>query len=212
MSDPIESVEVERKYEVTVDAVLPHDFAAAGLRADPSETHRLEARYFDTAGGALAQQRVAVRRRRGGKDEGWHMKRKGDGGNRELLWPLTDEIPRSLRDEIARLTDQPILPLADLSTSRTVLRLRDASGAEVVEIADDRVLAVHHETGIRRAWREWEAELMPGADPAVLDAVEVELRGAGAEPSPNPAKIARASGLLRETDEADQAAARRLET
>lgn len=209
--DHTESIELERKYEVDVDAELPRDFSAAGLQADPPQRFRLEAQYFDTAGGHLARQRVAVRMRLGGKDEGWHLKCKVAEGARELLWPPSQEMPRGLREEIARLTDRPVLPLAELHTRRTVLHLRDADGVEVVEVSDDRVLSEHHATGVRRAWREWEAELIPGADLALLDAVEPVLLLAGADPSPSPAKIARATGLVRGMADADRAAARRLD-
>lgn len=208
--EPIESFEVERKYEVGVEADSPLDYSAVGLFADAPERYRMVARYFDTVDRALARRLVAVRERTGGKDAGWHMKAKGEGGAREMLWPPSQEMPEGLRAEIAKLTRSPIELLAELRTDRTVLRLRDASGAEAVELADDRVLAEEKPSGVRRAWREWEAELMPGADPALLDALEPVLRAAGADPSPSPAKIARATGFLPQLDATDRAAARRL--
>lgn len=208
----VESIEIERKYEVGADAVLPTDFSCAGLLSGEPERIDLSATYFDTADGQLARRLVAVRRREGGRDEGWHLKAKGKGGARELLWPPAPEMPEGLRAEISKLTDRPVSPLAELRTTRTVLRLRDPRGIEVIEIADDRVLAEHRATGVRRAWREWEAELLPGADPAQLDAIEPVLRAAGATPSTNPAKIVRATGLLPESDARDRAAARRLES
>lgn len=219
MSAGVESIEVERKYEVAVDAVLPGDFSPAGLLADEPEQVELRAVYFDTADGHLARSLVAVRRREGGHDAGWHLKAKGAGGARELHWPLSDEMPEGLRAEIAQLSDAPVVPLAELRTQRTVLRLRDgraarekggARGAEAVELADDRVLAEHCSTGVRRAWREWEAELAQGADAALLDRLEPLLRQSGATPSANPAKIVRAVGLIPQFDARDREAARRL--
>jgi hypothetical protein len=95
--------------------------------------------------------------------------------------------------------------------------LRDGSGREVVELADDRVRATDGIEGVDRAWREWEAELMPGADAAVLDRVEAVLLASGAEPSLSFAKIARATGRLlaaaraRGADEATLEALARLD-
>lgn len=209
--DHSESLEIERKYEVRLDAALPSSFQSIGLSADPPEQHRLIARYLDTVDRALVQRLVAVRERAGGKDAGWHLKAKGEGGSREMLWPPSLEMPAGLRAEIAQITDDPLVTLAELRTDRVVLHLRDAAGAEVIEIADDRVLAEERPSGVRRAWREWEAELMPGADPGLLDELEPLLCEAGADPSPNPAKIARATGFLPHLDEADRAAARRLD-
>ncbi len=182
----VESFEIERKYEVTDEAVLPSTaaFAAIGLRLGAVESHELRAAYFDTPDGELASRRLALRRREGGKDEGWHLKAKGERGARELLWPPADEMPGGLRDEVephlgaegfARLGT-----IATLRTHRMTAMLFDASGAAVVELADDRVDAVNELSGREQHWREWEAELMPGASDALLDAVEPLLAAAGA--------------------------------
>lgn len=229
----VESLEIERKYEVDVAAVLPgdDDFAANGLDASAAETCELRARYFDTPDGDLARLRLALRVRTGGTDAGWHLKAKGDLGNREMLWPASDTMPQAvitlLHDRIGAAAAN-IVPVAELNTERTTVRLRDANGFEVVELADDRVRAVARHTGVCRAWREWEAELLPHADPELLDRIEPVLLAAGAVPSFSPAKIARAMGRLvaiaeergagaeqilqlQRLDEADREAARRLE-
>lgn len=229
-----ESLEIERKFEVPPGAHFPSaaEFASAGLALGPLETHELHARYFDTADGALARVRVAVRRREGGSDEGWHLKEKGERGTRELHWPLSPELPAGLAHELRlRIGDavDAVVPLAELRTERRTARLTDANGIEVVELADDRVRAsdLRDGEGVDRAWREWEAELMPGADPVWLERVAEVLASAGAEPSPSSAKIARATGRLveqalaagsppelverlREMDRLDREAARRL--
>lgn len=232
-----ESLEIERKFEVPQGARFPRadEFARAGLTLGVLETHQLHARYFDTADGALARLRIAVRRREGGTDEGWHLKEKGEHGTRELHWPLSPRLPAGLAHElrlrIGAAVDE-VRPLAELRTDRRAARLSDVDGVEVVELADDQVLASDLRDGegmrVDRAWREWEAELMPGADRVWLERVAAVLAGAGAEPSPSSAKIARATGALvaqalaanaspevverlREMDRLDREAARRLE-
>jgi inorganic triphosphatase YgiF len=209
---PVESFEIERKYLVDDRAVLPDPaaFEALGLSLDAPEHHRLEAAYFDTPSGELAAQRVAVRMRRGGKDEGWHLKEKGEEGARELLWPPAEQMPPGLVRELAdRLgadelraselrADEPAADpaqrlgaIARLRTERTTVRVRDSTGVEVVELADDRVDATNELTGRRQRWREWEAELMPGGDPTLLDRIESLLAAAGAARVRGTSKIQR---------------------
>ncbi|MFP3345697.1 CYTH domain-containing protein, partial [Halomonas sp. SIMBA_159] len=71
--------------------------------------------YFDTADGDLARAGVALRRRTGGPDEGWHVKgpREGDG-RLELGWPLGegDELPGAVADTVSAWTTAPLTPLA----------------------------------------------------------------------------------------------------
>ncbi|WP_181158467.1 CYTH domain-containing protein [Leucobacter massiliensis] len=226
-----ESLEIERKYEARLGAELPTAgrLREAGFAADAPLSFSLRAQYLDTPGEDLAAQGVAVRERHGGSDAGWHLKQRGPEGVRELHWPAAERMPEGLREEIrARIGEavDAVRPLARIDTERTVVLLRDATGAAVVELADDRVLAADA-AGVRRAWREWEAELVPGAEPALLERVEPLLLEAGAEPSLSAAKIARATGrlvelaerqgadaavlaALRELDTSDREAARRL--
>ncbi|WP_165384260.1 CYTH domain-containing protein [Leucobacter triazinivorans] len=212
-----EALEIERKYEVSVALPLPAEdrFRAVGLDPAPPLRHELTARYFDTSRGDLAGLGLALRERHGGKDAGWHLKQRGEAGVRELLWPPSATMPQALREELReRIGDASaaeVRPVAQLETERTVVMLRDGDGREVVELADDRVRASDRVAGVERAWREWEAELMPGAHAAVLDRVEAVLLAAGAEPSLSFAKIARATGRLIEAARARGADAAVLE-
>lgn len=192
---PVESFEVERKYAVDAAAELPtaEAFAATGFAIEGPQPNLLEAQYFDTAELDLGAMRLAVRRRRGGKDEGWHLKEKGDAGARELLWPPADCMPEGLTALIEERIGEAasrIGAIASLRTVRAVYRVH-RDGEEVVEIVDDRVDAVNELTGHRQRWREWEAELVPGADEALLDDVERVLERAGARRVRGTSKIQR---------------------
>ncbi|MGK0722198.1 CYTH domain-containing protein [Leucobacter sp. W1478] len=225
----IETFEVERKYAVTSKAEFPRSpaFAAVGLRPIEPESFTLEATYFDTSEASLGQQRIAVRKRVGGKDEGWHMKLKGADGSRELVWPLADEMPDGLLREIVdRIGEQGVhrlIAVATMRTVRTIVRVQgftsptatsagsalavhgasdaddlpDESGQAndwLVELADDRVVATNALSGEETSWREWEAELAPGAAIELFELVEPLLIGAGAERVRGTSKLQRAMG------------------
>lgn len=193
----IETFEIERKYDVADATQLPgaQAFAAIGLRLGEIEVHELRASYFDTPEGGLASQRVGLRERVGGKDEGWHLKAKGDEGARELLWAPAEEMPEGLRreleDRLGGAEVDRIGRIATLRTQRVTAMLFDADGTAVIEFADDRVDALNEMSGRRQQWREWEAELMPGVDAALLDAVEPVLEQAGATRVRGTSKIQR---------------------
>ncbi|MEV8336944.1 CYTH domain-containing protein [Leucobacter sp. NPDC077196] len=210
-----QSLEIERKYDVAADLLLPQAgaFETGGLRAASPITYELSAIYFDTSDGDLARRGLALRVRHGGSDAGWHVKQRGEDGVRELFWPLSDAMPEGLRAELRERIGgaaDAVAPIAELSTERTVVVLSDAAGAELVELADDRVEAFDRVTGIARAWREWEAELLPGAPATALDLVEPVLLDAGAAPSLSLAKIARATGRLVEAAQRSGASAERI--
>lgn len=234
----VESFEIERKYAVDDACTLPSaaQFARIGLLAAPPERIPMVATYFDTPNGALGAQRVAVRVRRGGADEGWHMKVKGPDGSRELVWPVAADMPAGLHQEIVDRIGADaasrLVAIASLETVRIITRLSrqgenipveaeveakagtgTEAGAEaeaevgtgtaagtattdtwLVELADDRVVATNGLAGTTSEWREWEAELAPAADPAVLDDIETLLVAVGAERVRGMSKLQRALG------------------
>ncbi|RFA20224.1 CYTH and CHAD domain-containing protein [Subtercola boreus] len=197
-------IEIERKYDVDDTTVVP-DLTGVGSIARVSEpdTATLHAVYYDTADFRLASERIVLRRRGGGADEGWHIKLPGDEGRLELHWPLGDEspVPAAVLDLVlVHVRDHPLAPVARLTTTRTTICLYDENDVVLAEIADDLVSAGDVATAQLRVWREWEVELTddaPGSPKkrqALLDAIENRLQAAGATPSASISKLAHALG------------------
>lgn len=204
MTEPSRTVEVERKYDVDASTPLPVWERIPGVDAVTSgEARALDARYFDTADGALSSAGVALRRRTGGQDAGWHVKgpREGDG-RLELGWPLGDDdsLPDAVAAALARWTTAPLTPLARIENDRTAYLLTGPNGV-VAEFVDDRVRATDLRRGAQREWREWEMELGPAAPAdaegraAFFAAVEQAIRAVGGRDAASGSKLARALGL-----------------
>ncbi|TDD29117.1 CYTH and CHAD domain-containing protein [Kribbella turkmenica] len=195
---PSEQLEIETKYEVDEAASLPalHELPGVASVAQPVELD-LEAVYYDTEALVLAANKVTLRRRTGGEDDGWHVKFPVSSGERlEVRHPLgrsNHNVPAAVvRTVRVHARDSQLVPVVTLSTKRIVHRLLDADGAVLAELADDRVTAVV--AGAEPdSWREWELELV-GGDRALLEAAEEVLRSAGASPASGPSKLARALG------------------
>jgi CHAD domain-containing protein len=191
--------EVERKYDVPEGFRLPDLSQVAGVAGvgTPVE-HRLDATYFDTPDLALARNRVTLRRRTGGEDAGWHLKRPAGGGDRnETQVPLGDPHtpPPEVVELVGELIDgQPLRSVARIRTTRTERPVRDADGTVLALLADDRVSSqTPGEWAVLQRWREIEVELVDGRR-GTLDAIEEALRAAGATPSGSGSKLARALG------------------
>ncbi len=194
--------EIELKFDADEGFVLPDLADLPGVaEVPPAQVHDLEAVYYDTADYRLAVNRHTLRRRTGGHDAGWHLKRpRSDGFRDELQEPLgePDTVPEALRRLVEVYTrGRELVPAVRLSTRRTATELRDAGGAVLAEIAQDDVTAdlpaVDGRDGEVRRWSEVEAELM-GGDLALLEAVRNRLLAAGAHVSDAPSKLRRALG------------------
>jgi CHAD domain-containing protein len=188
--------EIERKYEVPLDFTVDARLAAAGATIGEPSTHELVAVYYDTADLRLAADRVALRRRSGGHDAGWHVKRYRGGEDRdEVQLPAgrTAAVPAAVGAEVRAVSRGGTLrPTVRMTTIRTEWPLVGADGAVLALVADDEVASeLVADPAAGQRWRELEVELVSG-DRALLRTVDKRLRKAGATRSPDPAKIARA--------------------
>ena len=202
MGDRSHEAEIELKFDADGGFVLPdlRDLPAV-VDVPPPQVHHLEAVYYDTADYRLAVNRHTLRRREGGHDAGWHLKRpRGDGFRDELQEPLGEPgvVPGSLRRLVeVHARGRELVPVVRLSTRRTATELRGAAGVVLAEIAQDDVAAElpafdGRDAEVQR-WSELEAELVDG-DLALLEAVRARLLAAGARLSESPSKLARALG------------------
>ncbi|GGH40530.1 CYTH domain-containing protein [Microbacterium album] len=202
--EPSRFVEIERKFDVDAGAPVPTWTEVPGVASvSAGERRHLDALYLDTEDLALARAGVALRRRTGGPDAGWHIKGPLiDGARTELGWPLgeSDEPPAAVLAEIAPWTTAPLAPLARIVNDRTAYELLDADGAVLAEFVDDHVRTSDLRQGTEREWHEWEVELGPAAPSDAADretfftAVADAAFAAGARPALSASKLARALG------------------
>ena len=215
---PRESIEVELKFEVGDGQPVPDlsPLVPDGRVGEP-QTFELIATYLDTPTHDLASRKTTLRRRTGGTDAGWHLKRPSGKGNpagrRELHVPFddargTDDLPEHIDRAVrAVVRTRELVPVAVITTERTVSTLFDAADAPIAEFCDDRVLAHVPQTGATTEWNEWEFELAPDAPRGakkLLKAAKKLLIEAGATPAAGESKLARALGsepLVREVPE-----------
>ena len=196
-------IEVERKFEVSSLAVSP---SFEGLAAVAQIEHRpsvtLDAVYYDTPARHLASRQITLRRRTGGTDAGWHVKLPAGPQTRtEFRAPLgepDEDVPAELRDVVAAVVrDQPLAPVARITTRRTVDLLRAADGTALAEFCDDQVIGAARGADAEQHWREWELELSEDAaasglaDLQLLDRLTNRLLDAGAEPATRVSKMDR---------------------
>ena len=202
-------VEIERKFGVPEHGGLPSFDGMAGVvaRTENLPAQFLEAVYFDTARRDLAANRIALRRRTGGTDAGWHLKLpSADGASAdartEFHAALCDEIPDELRDIVlAIVRDRLLLPVARIVNNRVVTLLYGADGSAVAEFCDDHVSASRLDAdGMAEAeqqWREWELELLDAGvedATALLDRLTNRVRDAGGTPAAHGSKLAKVLG------------------
>lgn len=187
--------EIERKYDVPAEFVVSAGLLPDGVTIGEPVEHALSATYYDTADLRLTRDHVTLRRRTGGKDDGWHVKRPvGPDEREELQLPpgRSATVPARVSAEVRALTrGGKLAPVLRLSTVRTEWPLLDADGAVLATVADDKVSSatLGAETTVQQ-WREVEVELETG-DRALLKAVDKALRRAGAVRSASTSKLSR---------------------
>jgi CHAD domain-containing protein len=193
--------EVELKYEAGPEAGLPplEDLPQVAAEAGPDE-ETLEAEYYDTDDLRLLRAGVTLRRRRGGHDEGWHLKLPaGPDTRREIQLPLgpPGQPDRAVPDELASLVrvytrGEPLRPVARVATVRRRRTLLDQGGRSLAEVvADDVSAQTLGESTTISQWREVEVELT-GGDRHLLRAADRRLRRGGLRPAGRMAKLERA--------------------
>ena len=213
-------VETERKYDVADSSVLPVDQPDLGYAVGAVTHLQLEAVYFDTTDLGLQRRGITLRRRTGGDDAGWHVKvPRGRDQKTEIRHPLgrtVKAVPPKVVDPVrAIVRDQPLVPVATITTDRTASTLVDGE-EPVALLCDDRVscrgLLTHPgvpapgvaDQGLADqgpdgpadqdppSWREWELEVVEGRSPRpVLASIEPYLLDAGARRSDHRSKLGR---------------------
>ncbi len=194
--------EIERKYDAAsggtaaLDAVKTMTGTAGVAAVSEPPEQLLDAIYYDIADLRLIRAGITLRRRTGGEDAGWHLKLPAGPDTRdEIRLPLTGAdgaIPKELAALVRAYTRGAALaPVVRIQTRRRVLRLVDGAGQALAEIAADHVSAEPADGSAATAWDEIEAELVTGG-PALLTAIDVQLRRAGARSAATKTKLQRA--------------------
>ncbi len=189
--------ETEKKYEFEPGAVLPDLDDLPGVAQESAMTdQKLDADYYDTADLRLIRAGVTLRRRRGGSDQGWHLKLPLNGASRrEIQLPLGRG--RQVPAELARLVrayarGETLRPVAKITTTRRGRALLDGAGESLAAVTTDDVTAqTMGESVTVTRWREVEVELTSGG-PGLLAAADKRLRRSGLRPAGHAAKLEQA--------------------
>ena len=215
--------EVESTFDVSAHSNSPDLTLGGELAARPEQVHHLSAAYFDTADFRLTRAKITVRRRTGGKDDGWHVKlpavetAAGSTGRTELSFELTDsgEVPAEVRTAVLGYArDEELIRVARVDNERHEVVL-ERNGIPVVEFCDDHVRGTRLTDGAATEWREWEIELVDAdADGSadILSRLSAECVESGATPSPLASKLAKTIGPLEDEAPATSAIESMLRT
>ncbi len=196
------TTEIERKFVAPDGFALPDLTAIPGVASvDDPVVLNLDATYYDTTSLALARHRMTLRRRRGGRDAGWHLKRPAGGDRTELQLPATTrsrKVPDELVAEVWAVSrGDEFVPIARIRNRRVERAVRDSRGAVLALMSDDSVASESYEAAggepTSRQWHELEAELVDG-NREFLATLSDALIAAGARVAESPAKLAQALG------------------
>ncbi|HQZ36854.1 MAG TPA: CYTH and CHAD domain-containing protein [Ilumatobacteraceae bacterium] len=200
MAQPQVYQEIERKLEVPNRFRLPTLSAVSdGIgKVIVQPTLHLRADYYDTADLRLARNRITLRRRTGGGDDGWHLKlpHADEATRDEVRLPLDSagHPPTELVHLALGMTRGAVLtPVATLRTERRPSLVYDPHGVALAEVTDDRV-SVTIDGKVTSRFRELEVEAAPGRTADDLDDIITTLVAAGARESTFASKAVRALG------------------
>lgn len=158
-------------------------------RVERHPTEESRATYHDTEDLALIRWGVALRRRQGGDDEGWHLSLPVEGAEEgtldELRLPLdagdVGDVPSAMADVLTALARRrPIVPVATLHTSRTPHLLFDEADIAVAELVDD-VVSIMDGDVVAGRFRQLRIDAL-GDDPSVVEPIIELLAAHGAMP------------------------------
>lgn len=197
--------EVESTFDVSTSADVPDLTLGGEQEARAEQVHHLSATYYDAEDLRLTRAKITVRRRTGGKDDGWHVKlpavetSAGSTGRTELSFPLTDsaDVPDEVRTAVwGYARHDELIPIARIDNERheTVV---ERDGSAIVEFCDDHVRGTRLRDGAAISWREWELELVDserGGSVDVLSRLSAACLDAGASASPLASKLAKTIG------------------
>ncbi|MGP6172742.1 CYTH and CHAD domain-containing protein [Corynebacterium sp. A21] len=201
-------LEVEAKFAVSENSPVPELTRIPGVSTvAEARQHNLSAIYYDTEDLRLTRAKITLRRRSGGKDDGWHIKLPGTVGRIEIQADLGEpvdgqfQVPEDLLEQVRAIVRRhPLVPIAQVDNERTELVLADEAGTALAEFCDDRVTAWSLlPGGDQTSWREWEVELTPESVESAQGSELIRLAtglliSAGARVSQSPSKLVAALG------------------
>lgn len=195
--------EIERKFLAEGEA-RALDWSRLIRGSEPAvERRALIATYLDTGDLRLSRAGITLRRRVGDAEAGWQLKVPVGKDSRQELRSHADggigdsdgAPPAELAGLLRSVLDEHDLrPVAAIRTDRRLLRWSDASGAELLTVVDDRVMARKLPGRREQHWREIEVELGSGGGLQLLDRADSMLAAAGIHRSADASKLARVLG------------------
>lgn len=174
---PLRSVvETEKKLAVADDFRLP------ALSGDPLPRRVFRSTYFDTLDHCLARSSITLRRRLDKGSAVWQMKLPPLNGSRREIELRESSVapPTRFVDALVVLHEgKHLVPIAELRTSRTGVRVPDTKNNDVEVVLD--TVAVLRKGAVIQQFKELEIESLNGDDECI-ERLASTLYGVGARP------------------------------